>query len=100
MQYTPAKFSFPEELVSSNDDLMLLRIDDVVENLRMCKRRVLLMEWLKENYPEQSDRTLLSVYQQILQRESKRLRQSDSRESTNLKNYRITYYPHILENAV
>lgn len=100
LQYTPAKFSFPEELVSSNDDLMLLRIDDVIENLRMCKRRVLLMEWLKENYPEQSDRTLLSVYQQILQRESKRLRQSDSRESTNLKNYRITYYPHILENAV
>lgn len=98
LHYTPAKFEFPKELESSNEDFILLRLDEVIEDLKSTRKIIPLLEWLKEHYPEQNDRTLLTIYQQLLHKIPERLKQSDQKESFNLNEHRITYYPHILEN--
>lgn len=97
--YKPTKQMFPEPIETPPEDLILLRIETVLKDLESADDGTSLLLWIKETYPEQEERTWLSIYQQLLQMIPERFVQMDFEETLKLKEHRVTYFPHILENA-
>lgn len=99
LRYKPSKDSFPEPVESTSENLVVLRIETVLNDLQCAGVGKSLLQWIKETYPEQDERTWLGVYQQLLQIVPDRFKQLDFEESMDLKEHRITYFPHVLENV-
>lgn len=98
MNYQPSSVMFPEQIDADVAEFQILRVEEVLELFSRYKGKAPLMDWLKENYPTQSEKNLLTVYQQMLQRIPERFRQSDEEFSVDLVEHRMRYYPHIVEN--
>lgn len=98
MNYQPNSVLFPEPMDSVATDVQILRIDDVLEVFAKYKGNAPLMIWLKENFPNQSEKNLLNAYQQMLLRLPERFSQSKENASVDLVEHRMIYYPHIVES--
>lgn len=97
LDYVPSKVAFPEAMDALAEDLDLLRLDDVIENLVEYDGKINLMQWLYWRYPKQTDKQLLTIYHQLLEKVPERFHQMEIEETMELKEYKITYYPHTLE---
>lgn len=98
LRYKPSKDSFPEPIENPGENIVVLRIETVLNDLQNASSGKSLLLWIKETYPEQDERTWLGVYQQLIQLIPNRIKQLDCEESMDLKEHRIIYFPHILEN--
>jgi len=97
LDYVPSRVAFPEAMETLAEDLDLLRLDDVIENLVEYDGKTNLMQWLCWRYPKQTDKQLLTIYHQLLEKIPERFRQMEVEETMDLKEFKITYYPHTLE---
>lgn len=98
LKYSPSKEIFPDSPEIPEEKLNLLRIETVLHDLEKAHKGVSLLQWIKDTYPQYDERTWLGVYQQLLQLSSNNFKQCDSEEILNLKEHRVTYFPHVLEN--
>lgn len=98
MNYQPSPVMFPEQLDADVTDFQILRVEEVLDVFSKYKGCAPLMDWLKQNYPTQCEKNLLTVYQQMLQRIPERFKQSDEESSVDLVEHRMRYYAHIVEN--
>jgi hypothetical protein len=76
---------------------MPVRIEDVIKELNNVQKSISLMEWLKDTYPMQKEKHLLSIYHHLIHEIDIEISQKEYKESTNLQEHRITFYPHYLE---
>lgn len=97
MNYQPNSVLFPEALDSTESDIQILRVEEVLDALNKYKGKAPLMNWLKEAFYNHSERNLLMVYHQLLQLIPERFSQSEIESSVDLVEHRMRYYPHIVE---
>lgn len=99
MDYTPKKVPFIANLDVETEFQMPIRIEEVLKDLKKVKGKISIMEWLRDSYPKQSEKHLLSIYHHLVKDLNEIVFQHDEKETTELKEHKITFYPHFWENA-
>lgn len=96
--FVPAKVVFPEDFEKSSENDFPIRLETLLNDVEMFHGKILLMQWLKNQYPSQGEQNLLNAYLLLLQNIPDKLKQMDEEQSVDLVEHRMYYYPHILEN--
>lgn len=96
--FVPAKVVFPEDFEKTSENDFLIRLETLLNDVEMFHGKILLMQWLKNQYPSQGEQNLLNAYLLLLQNIPDKLKQMDEEQSVDLVEHRMYYYPHILEN--
>jgi hypothetical protein len=73
-------------------------LETLLEDVENFHGRILLMQWLINQYPGQSEQNLLNAYLLLLQNIPEKMTQLDDEQSIDLIDHRMYYYPHVLEN--
>ena len=96
--FVPAKVVFPEDFEKTSENDFPIRLETLLNDVEMFHGKILLMQWLKNQYPSQGEQNLLNAYLLLLQNIPDKLKQMDEEQSVDLVEHRMYYYPHILEN--
>jgi hypothetical protein len=96
--FIPAKVVFPEDFEKTSENDFPIRLETLLNDVEMFHGKILLMQWLKNQYPSQGEQNLLNAYLLLLQNIPDKLKQMDDEQSVDLVEHRMYYYPHILEN--
>lgn len=96
--FVPAKVVFPEDFEKTSENDFPIRLETLLNDVEMFHGKLLLMQWLKNQYPSQGEQNLLNAYLLLLQNIPDKLKQMDEEQSVDLVEHRMYYYPHILEN--
>ena len=96
--FVPAKVVFPEDFEKTSENDFPIRQETLLNDVEMFHGKILLMQWLKNQYPSQGEQNLLNAYLLLLQNIPDKLKQMDEEQSVDLVEHRMYYYPHILEN--
>ncbi len=96
--FVPTKVVFPEDFEKTSENDFPIRLETLLNDVEMFHGRILLMQWLKNQYPSQSEHNLLNAYLLLLQNIPDKLKQMDEEQSVDLVEHRMYYYPHVLEN--
>lgn len=98
MNFEPATMEFPGELAAT--DLVPLDIVDEAELLQRLRRDAPisdLLHWLRQEYPQCGDGTVLRLYHELLDRPDWQISVAGFTHQQNLNTVRVTYYPHAIE---
>ena len=96
--FVPAKVVFPEDFEKTSENDFPIRLETLLNDVEMFHGKILLMQWLKNQYPSQGEQNLLNADLLLLQNIPDKLKQMDEEQSVDLVEHRMYYYPHILEN--
>lgn len=96
--FVPAKVVFPEDFEKTSENDFPIRLETLLNDVEMFHGKILLMQWLKNQYPSQGEQNLLNAYLLLLQNIPDKLKQMDEEQAVDLVEHRMYYYPHILEN--
>ena len=96
--FVPAKVVFPEDFEKTSENDFPIRLETLLNDVEMFHGKILLMQWLKNQYPSQGEQNLLNAYLLLLQNIPDKLKQMDEEQSVDLVEHRMYYYPHVLEN--
>ena len=96
--FVPTKVVFPEDFEKTSENDFPIRLETLLNDVEMFHGKILLMQWLKNQYPSQSEHNLLNAYLLLLQNIPDKLKQMDEEQSVDLVEHRMYYYPHVLEN--
>ena len=96
--FTPAKVVFPEDFEKTSENDFPIRLETLLNDVQMFHGKILLMQWLKNQYTSQNEQNLLNAYLLLLQNIPEKLKQMDEEQSVDLIEHRMYYYPHVLEN--
>lgn len=96
--FVPAKVVFPEDFKKTSENDFPIRLETLLNDVEMFHGKILLMQWLKNQYPSQGEQNLLNAYLLLLQNIPDKLKQMDEEQSVDLVEHRMYYYPHVLEN--
>lgn len=99
LDYKPSKVQFRASTDSEFDVTMPIPIEDVLKDLENVHDSVSIMEWLRDKYPNQKEKSILSLYHQLVRLIGDKLVQKDLKETTSLKEHNIIFYPHYLEKV-
>ena len=97
LNYKPEKVHLDMNLDFDTEIEMPIRIEDVIKELNNVRKSISLMVWLKETYPMQKEKHLLSIYHHLIHEMGAGISQREYKESTNLQEHKIIFYPHYLE---
>lgn len=95
MSFTPAQENFPEDAaIGQYVQESLIDEQAVITNLKASLPIENLMIWLKQNYEGLPDNAVLQLYHDLVREPEWSSHYHDSDTSTDLKEIKITYYPH------